>query len=304
MPHEAPLSGAADRIRTTLRSVRFAITGAAGMLGQDLLLAAKAAGHDVLAFPRAGLDVTDVAAVEQAFGDARPDVAVNCAAWTNVDGAESDEAGALAVNGAGAGNVARAAAASGAWTVHVSSDYVFDGAKREPYVESDPVDPVSAYGRTKLAGERAVANAAPERHTTVRSSWLFGAGGPCFPATILRLAAERDELNVVDDQVGCPTFTGHLAAALVRIAERRPIGIVHVAGGGSCSWYEFAREIVARAGVSCEVKPCTTAEMPRPATRPAYSVLRSRRGEDAPALPEWRQGLTEYMAAVSVVSAT
>jgi dTDP-4-dehydrorhamnose reductase len=283
--------------------VRIAITGAAGMLGQDLGHAAKAAGHDVLPFPRAELDITDATAVAQVLDDARPDVVVNCAAWTNVDGAESDEAGALAVNGAGAGNVARAAAAAGAWTVHVSSDYVFDGTKRQPYVESDPVNPVSAYGRTKLAGERAVADAAPERHTTVRSSWLFGAGGPCFPATILRLAAERDELNVVEDQVGCPTFTRHLAPALVRIAERRPVGILHLAGDGSCSWYEFAREIVARAGLRCEVKPCSTAQMPRPATRPAYSVLRSRRGDAAPVLPQWRQGLAEYMTAVPVASA-
>jgi len=287
---------------STLAPVRFVITGSAGMLGQDLIAAARAAGHDLLAIPRAELDIVDGAAVTQAIAAARADVVVNCAAWTNVDGAESDEDGALAVNGAGAGNVAHAASASGAWTIHVSSDYVFDGTKREPYVESDPVEPLSAYGRTKLAGERAVAQAAGDRHTIVRSSWLFGAGGPCFPATILRLAAERDELNVVDDQVGCPTFTGHLASALVQIAARRPLGVVHVAGGGDCSWYEFAREIVARAGSSCEVKPCTTADMPRPATRPAYSILRSARGDEAPALPEWRAGLAEYLAAVSVGS--
>ena len=278
--------------------MRFAITGAAGMLGQDLLAAAKGAGHEVLAFPRADLDITDAAAVARALADARPDVVVNSAAWTNVDGAETDEAGALAVNGTGAGNVARGAAACGAWTIHVSSDYVFDGRKASPYVESDPVGPLSAYGRSKLAGERAVAEEAPDRHTTVRSSWLFGAGGPCFPATILRLARERDELKVVDDQIGCPTFTGHLAEALVKLAgsDERPSGVVHVAGGGSCSWFEFARETVAGAGVTCEVKPCSTEEFPRPATRPANSVLRSERGGDAPLLPEWREGLARYMA--------
>ena len=286
--------------------MRFAITGAAGMLGQDVVAAAKAAGHDVLVFPRAELDIVDSAAAAQALGAACPDVVVNCAAWTNVDGAEDDEPSALAVNGAGAGNVARAITAVGGWTVHVSSDYVFDGSKRDPYLESDPVAPLSAYGRTKLAGERAVAEAAPDRHTIVRSSWLFGAGGPCFPATILRLAAGRDELQVVDDQVGCPTFTGHLALALVDLATRESpaLGIVHVAGGGTCSWYEFAREIVKRSGSSCEVKPCTTADMPRPASRPAYSVLRSERGDEAPVLPEWREGLGEYMASVSVGSAT
>ncbi|MBV9605541.1 MAG: dTDP-4-dehydrorhamnose reductase [Solirubrobacterales bacterium] len=278
--------------------MRFAITGAAGMLGQDLVAAAKAAGHDAIGFPRADLDITDDAAVAAALRDARPDVVINSAAWTDVDGAERDEAGALAVNGAGAGNVARGAASCAAWTIHVSSDYVFDGSKREPYVESDTVGPVSAYGRTKLDGERAVAEQAPGRHTIVRSSWLFGIGGPCFPATILRLATERDELNVVSDQIGCPTFTGHLAEALVDLAVRedRPAGILHVAAEGSCSWFEFAREIVAGAGVTCEVKPCSTEEFPRPATRPAYSVLRSERGDDAPVLPEWREGLARYRA--------
>ena len=281
--------------------MRFAVTGAAGMLGQDLVTTVRAAGHDAVGFSRGELDITDADAVANAVCSVRPDVVVNCAAWTDVDGAEHDEDGAVAVNGAGAGNVARAAAARGAWAIHVSSDYVFDGAKRSPYLESDPVAPLSSYGRSKLAGERAVAVEAPGRHTIVRSSWLFGAGGRCFPATILRLANERDELKVVDDQVGCPTFTGHLASALVQTALERPVGLVHTAGGGSCSWYEFAREIVATAGVSCEVRPCTTAEMPRPATRPAYSVLRSERGEEVPSLPDWREGLAEYMVLIEEV---
>lgn len=266
------------------------------MLGCDAVRAVERAGHEVVALARSDLDVTDAAIVMETVRTARPDVVLNCAAWTDVDGAESRPEDALEVNGPGAGNVARAAAACQAWTIHISSDYVFDGAKPEPYVESDPVGPLSAYGRSKLAGEREVAAAAPGRHTIVRSSWLFGAGGPCFPATIMRLAAERDELKVVDDQVGCPTFTGHLAQGLVQIAARPPIGVVHVAGGGSCSWYEFAREIVKAAGVSCEVKPCRTTEMPRPARRPANSVLGTERGQEAPALPDWRAGLAEYLA--------
>jgi dTDP-4-dehydrorhamnose reductase len=284
--------------------MRFVITGAAGMLGQDVAAAARGAGHEVVALTRADLDIADGAAAEDALRGASPDVVVNCAAWTDVDGAESLPEQALAVNGAGAGNVARAAAAAGAWTIQVSSDYVFDGAKRSPYLESDPVGPLSSYGRSKLAGERDVAADAPERHTIVRPSWLFGTGGPCFPATILRLAGERDELKVVDDQIGCPTFTAHLAQALVDLATRQspPVGILHVAGEGICSWYEFAREIVAASGVSCEVRTCSTAEMPRPATRPAYSVLRS--GRDAPVLPDWRRGLAEYMAVTRAVSAT
>jgi dTDP-4-dehydrorhamnose reductase len=301
----AECEGIAASCRTTLRPVRFAITGAAGMLGHDLVAATNAAGHEVVGFSRAELDITDADAVTTALSAARPDVVFNCAGWTDVDGAERDEASALAVNGPGAGNVARAAAACGAWTIQLSSDYVFDGAKRSAYLESDDVRPLSAYGRSKLAGEREVADAAPGQHTIVRSSWLFGTGGACFPATILRLAGERDELNVVDDQVGSPTFTGHLAQALVELGARetRPVGIAHVAGEGICSWYAFAQEIVARAGLNCEVKPCTTADMPRPATRPAYSVLRSERGDEVPVLPEWRQGLAEYMAALPVAGA-
>jgi dTDP-4-dehydrorhamnose reductase len=281
--------------------MRLLITGAAGMLGQDCVIAAERAGHDVLALPRAELDVSDRARVDEVVVGSGADAVINCAAWTNVDGAETDLEQARAANGAGAGNVARAAAAAGAWTIHVSSDYVFDGTKTDPYVESDPVAPQSAYGRSKLEGEHEVGEQAPGRHTILRSSWLFGAHGPCFPATILRLAGERDELNVVDDQIGCPTFTGHLAEALVELAGRGapPVGVVHVAGGGYCSWFEFAREIVARSGLSCEVKPCTTAEMPRPAPRPAYSVLGTERGEELPALPHWRQGLAEYMAATT-----
>jgi dTDP-4-dehydrorhamnose reductase len=286
--------------------MRFAITGAAGMLGQDLVAAVRGMGHEALGLSRAELDIVDRLAVADTLSAVGADVVVNCAAWTDVDGAEQHSDRALAVNAAGAGNVARAVAAAGAWTIHVSTDYVFDGTKRVPYVESDPVSPLSEYGRSKLAGEREVAAQAHGRHTIVRSSWLFGPGGRCFPETILRLAGEREDLAVVDDQVGCPTFTRHLARALVELATRRerPVGIVHVAGGGTCSWYEFAREIVAASGLACEVKPCTTADMPRPATRPAYSVLRSERGDEAPVLPDWRDGLSEYMALTRVVSAT
>jgi dTDP-4-dehydrorhamnose reductase len=285
--------------------MRILITGAGGMLGQDVATAAFAAGHDAVTLARADLDITDAGAVAAAVAETAPAAVVNCAAWTNVDGAEISYEEALAINGAGAGHVATAANAAGAWTVQVSTDYVFDGAKREPYVESDPVRPGSGYGRSKLVGERAVAGSAPDRHTIVRSSWLFGAGGSCFPQTILRLAGERERLTVVEDQVGCPTFTGHLGAALVELAERgdrAPRGVLHVAGAGQCSWFEFAREIVAAdPAVDCEVAPVRTAEFPRPAPRPAYSVLRSERG--APVLPDWRQGLKEYMALRAQVQA-
>ncbi len=222
---------------------------------------------------------------------------INCAAYTNVDRAESDPDAAAAVNTAGAGFVAEAAAAVGAWVLHVSTDYVFDGTKTAPYVESDPTGPRSVYGSTKLLGERSVALGAPDRHTIVRSSWLFGNAGPCFPATMLKLAGEHDSLNVVDDQVGCPTFTGHLAQALVALATGTRIpGVVHVAAAGECSWFEFAVEILRASGASAEVRPCSTDEFPRPARRPAYSVLRSERA-GVPVLPDWHAGLDAYLNA-------
>jgi dTDP-4-dehydrorhamnose reductase len=176
--------------------------------------------------------------------------------------------------------------------VHPSTDYVFDGTASRPYVESDPASPINAYGRSKLAGERAVAAANP-RHFVVRSSWLFGAGGRNFVETMLRLGEERDRVNVVEDQVGSPTFTGHLAEVLVALAEGHEHGFLHVAGSGSCSWYEFARAIFDRAGTDVELHPCATSEFPRPAPRPANSVLESERG--APELPTWQEGLDAYL---------
>jgi dTDP-4-dehydrorhamnose reductase len=276
--------------------MRILITGAGGMLGRDLAQAASATGVDLIGLTHRELDIADDEAVERQVTGARPDVVVNCAAWTNVDGAEEAAAEALAVNGRGAGNVARAANACGAWTIHLSSDYVFDGGKRLPYVESDPTNPLSAYGRSKLAGEVEVAREAPTRHTVVRSSWLFGVHGSCFPATILRLAGERDELSVVDDQHGCPTFTEHLAQAILQLASGPiPQGVVHLAGDGSCSWFELATEVVRLAGLSCQVLPVDTAKMPRPAPRPAYSVLGTER-DGQPALPHWRRGIEDFMA--------
>jgi dTDP-4-dehydrorhamnose reductase len=270
--------------------MRLLVTGAAGMLGHDVTAAAARGGHDVTALSRRDLDVRDAAAVRAAVAAARPDAIVNCAAWTDVDGAEAHEGTATEINGVGAGNVA----AAGAFVVHVSSDYVFDGKAREPYTESSPTGPIGAYGRSKLAGEIAVAGAAPDAHAIVRSSWLFGEHGGNFVATMLRLAKERDTLTVVDDQVGCPTFTGHLAQALVEIAERRLTGIHHVAGGGSCSWYDLAAATFAATGAAVELSRGRTADLDRPAPRPAYSVLRSER-PDTPVLPPWQDGLQAYL---------
>jgi dTDP-4-dehydrorhamnose reductase len=267
------------------------VTGAGGMLGRAVLAAVDAGEHDAVALTHADLDITDEEAVAAAVKDC---VVINCAGFTDVDGAETDEDAATLLNGAAPGFLAAAAHA----IVHPSSDYVFDGTKHTPYVESDPTGPRSAYGRSKLAGEHAVAAANP-RHFIVRTSWLFGVGGRNFVDTMLGLAGERDELRVVDDQVGCPTFTGHLAGALVRIADERLTGVMHVAGAGGCSWWELARATFDRAGIDCAVRRGSTAELGRPAPRPAFSVLRSTR-VDAPRLPSWRAGLDAHLAARGV----
>jgi dTDP-4-dehydrorhamnose reductase len=261
------------------------VTGAGGMLGREVVRAASE--HEVVALTHAELDITDEEAVAAAVAGC---VVINCAGFTNVDGAEANEEAATLLNGTGPGHLAASAAA----IVHPSTDYVFDGTKRAPYVESDSTGPRSAYGRSKLAGEQAVA-AANDRHFIVRTSWLFGVGGKNFVDTMLGLAEERDELKVIDDQVGCPTYAAHLARALVDLAEGDAYGIHHVAGAGECSWFEFATEIFRRAEVEIRLRPCTTEEYPLPAPRPAYSVLGSER-PDAIRLPSWRDGLAAYLA--------
>jgi dTDP-4-dehydrorhamnose reductase len=282
--------------------MRVLVTGAGGMLGRDVVRAVGARGHEPLALGRGDLDITDPAAVNRIVGSLAAElpgapelVIVNCAAWTDVDGAEANEAEALRVNGDGPRQLAEAASAHGVRLIHVSTDYVFDGVAERPYVESDPPSPQSGYGRTKLAGERGVL-ARGGAHAVVRSSWLFGLGGRNFVATMLAAAADgREEVAVVTDQVGCPTYTAHLAVALVEIAEAGVGGILHVAGSGRCSWHEFAQEIFSQAGVSCRVVATTSREFRRPAQRPAWSVLGSERS-DAPHLSAWQDGLREYLS--------
>ncbi len=209
---------------------------------------------------------------------------LHAAAWTDVDGAEADPEGARAVNVDGTRNVA----AIGAPVVYVSTDYVFDGTKSTPYVESDEPRPLGVYGATKLAGEREVLDG-----WVARSSWLFGPTGHNFVRTMLRLGAERDEVAVVDDQRGCPTYVGHLAAA-VRALLELPYGLYHIAAEGDCTWADFAEAIFADAGLDCRVRRVSTDELGRPAPRPAHSVLRSEKPE-TPRLPHWREGLRECL---------
>jgi dTDP-4-dehydrorhamnose reductase len=274
--------------------MKLLVTGAAGMLGHDVMLAAGNAGHDVVGYGRAELDVTDPGALARKLDLERPDAVINCAAWTEVDGAEGAEEAAFAINGKGAGNVAAAASEVEARVVHVSTDYVFDGAKGAPYVESDQPAPLSAYGRTKLAGEEAVA-AANKRHFIVRSAGLFGISGRNFVDTMLRLSEDQNEVTVVRDQIGSPTYTWHLAYGIVRLIDGMEYGIHHMAAAGQCSWYEFAREIFEQARVECRVFSITSEEFGAAAPRPPFSALVSQR-EHAIVLPNWQDGLAGYLA--------
>jgi dTDP-4-dehydrorhamnose reductase len=273
--------------------VKVLITGAGGMLGRASADAMGARGHQVVALPRQALDITDGAAVTARVERERPEVVFNCAAWTDVDGAEDDERGATLVNDEAAGMLAAAAASVAALIVHPSSDYVFDGSKGSPYDESDPPSPLSAYGRSKLGGETSVAAANP-RHLIVRSSWLFGIGGSNFVETMLRIGSEQHEVLVVSDQIGCPTYTRHLAGGIATVVEAGVVGLRHLASANPCSWYEFAQEIFDQSDVDCRVMSATTEMLGRRAPRPAYSALVSGYRE-TPLLPDWRQGLASYL---------
>jgi dTDP-4-dehydrorhamnose reductase len=275
--------------------VKLLVLGAAGMLGQDVLRAARDVNHSVVGLDIEEVDITDARAALDVVAEHRPEAVINCAAYTDVDGAETESELAMRVNGEAAGHVARAAAAHHARVVYLSTDYVFDGTKGEPYLESDSPNPRSAYGRSKLAGEQATAQGNP-RHFVVRSAWLFGAGGRNFVQTMLGLGEELDEVVVVRDQVGCPTYTVHLAEALVRLAETSAYGIHHIAGSGHCSWFEFAQEIFRQAGVDCRVLSCTTEEAGRPAPRPPFAPLDTEFAGQAMRLPPWQEGLAAYLA--------
>jgi len=273
----------ADPVRAGRRR-RVLITGAGGQLGHALRQVFSA--DDVLALTRADWDVTQPPAHTVLQGEV--DLVLHTAAWTDVDSAEADPQGAAAVNVAGTAH----AASLRAPLVTYSTDYVFDGRKRSPYVESDGPNPMSAYGRTKLHGEAAAGRQA----WVVRTSWLFGPTGHNFLRTMLRLGAERDEVSVVDDQRGSPTFVGHLAGATRELVNGDlPHGLWHLAADGDCTWADFAEAIFEEADLDVRVRRITTAELERPAPRPAYSVLRSERA-GAPRLPTWRAGLRACLA--------
>ncbi|MDO3705800.1 dTDP-4-dehydrorhamnose reductase [Micromonospora sp. C28SCA-DRY-2] len=285
---------------------RVLVTGAGGMLGRDLLaVLGTRPDLKVTAATRADLDITDASAVRAAV--AGHDLVVNTAAWTDVDGAEEHEAAATAVNGDAVGHLAGACADTGARLVHISTDYVFPGDGDSPYAEDAPTAPVNAYGRSKLAGERAVARFLPETGYVVRTAWLYGAHGPNFVATMLRLAEQREQLDVVDDQHGQPTWSYALAAQLVALGDaalagRAAPGVYHGTCAGRTTWYGLARAVFALRGLDPDrIRPTTSDRFRRPAPRPAYSVLGHGRWAAAglPPLPDWHTTLADAFASAT-----
>ncbi|MEU5044308.1 dTDP-4-dehydrorhamnose reductase [Streptomyces griseorubiginosus] len=275
------------------------VTGAGGMLGQDVLARLAQSGERYVALDRKALDLTDADAVSAALEEHRPAVVVNCAAWTAVDDAETREDEALAINGDGPRNLAEACARTGAVLLHVSTDYVFAGDATAPYAEDAPTAPRSAYGRTKLAGEKAVL--ANERGYVVRTAWLYGTGGPNFVRTMIKLEGVKDTLDVVDDQRGQPTWSADLAGLLVELgrgalAGTAPAGVYHGTNSGETTWHGFTQEIFRLLGADPDrVRPTTSDAFVRPAPRPAYSVLGHGRFAEAGIEPlrDWRTALTE-----------
>jgi dTDP-4-dehydrorhamnose reductase len=275
--------------------MRVTLFGATGLLGREVVAALDQAGDHLTAPTSQDADLRDHTRVRDAIRESRPDWVILSAAYTDVDGCESNRELAFAVNFQGAINVAEAARDAGARLLFVSTDYVFDGNKRLPYETGDSRNPTGVYGETKARAEEKLLEILPEV-CIARTSWLFGRGGKCFPATILKLASTRPQLSVVNDQRGSPTFTGDLASAIVQLCHASARGIVHVTNSGDCTWYDFATEIVRESGLATTVKPVTTAEFPRPAKRPAYSVLSA---ESLHAygirMPAWQDALRRYL---------
>jgi dTDP-4-dehydrorhamnose reductase len=286
--------------------MQYMVFGASGLLGQQLIQELSSPQSDnenladhVIAPSSKEADLRDHDQIRQLIRNSRPDWIILSAAYTDVDGCESNRELAFAVNCDSAVNVANAAREAGSRMMFLSSDYVFDGSKRSPYEISDVRNPASVYGESKARAEETILKILPDV-CIARTSWLFGPGGKCFPATILKLAAARPEISVVNDQRGSPTFTRDLARALIKLCRASARGIVHVTNAGNCTWFDFAAEIVRASGLPTVVRPVTTEQFPRPARRPAYSVLSA---DSLHAynirMPEWQDALKRYLAAVS-----
>jgi len=272
------------------------VTGAKGMLGADLM-ARLGVVHEAVGVDIGEFDITSELETMDAVGGIRPDWVVHCAAYTNVDGCEKEPDKAYHVNSEGAGNVAKACWGAGSRMVYISTDYVYDGRKGAPYVETDPTGPLNVYGMSKLKGEKRVLGVLPEA-LIVRTSWLFGLNGPNFVEAILKQVGVKDELSVVDDQVGSPTYTVDLADGLVRLLEVEASGVVHVSNDGMCSWFAYAKKVLELSGATgIKVKPITTEELGRPALRPAFSELSNDkyRKITGHSLRMWDEALAEYI---------
>lgn len=273
--------------------MRVTIFGASGLLGRALMR--EWSGDEVAGLNSQDADIRDAGQVQSAIQKTRPQWIVLAAAFTDVDGAESNANRAWSVNRDGAVNVARAAKQAGARLVFLSSDYVFDGKKKSPYETEDPRNPQGVYARSKAEAETRLLDVLPGV-CIARTSWLFGVGGRCFPDTILKLAASRPALDVVDDQRGCPTYCTDLARGIIALCRKRVSGIVHITNAGDCSWFEFARAILNESGLTTEIRPVSTEQMPRPAPRPAYSVLSAKSLESWDVkMPSWQDALQRYL---------
>lgn len=282
--------------------MRILVTGSAGMLATDLLAVLAERGHESVGLTRVALDVRDAEAIASALDRHRPDAVVQGAAYTAVDQAESDAEAAFALNATAAGLLAEACAERGIPCVYPSTDYVFDGRASAPYAEDAPTHPLGVYGASKRAGEEAVLAASP-KHLVVRTSWLYGRVGRNFVETMRALGRERPELRVVADQVGSPTWTVDLAHRIVDLLEAGGAGVFHGTGGGVTSWHGFAEAIMRLSGLKTPVLPIETKDFPRPAPRPAYSVMGDARAQGlglAP-LPAWETSLARYLASVPAV---
>ena len=265
------------------------VTGANGMLGQDLCPILEDNGYEVIETDVDIMDITSPESIEKIFSVEKPDIVIHCAAYTNVDKAEEDIETARLINAKGTENVAKACNKYNATMVYISTDYVFDGRGTEPYKPMDKTAPLNNYGLTKWEGEEAVRNNL-EKYYICRTSWLYGHHGKNFVETMISLAG-KPELKVVDDQVGCPTWTVDLSDAIIKILKTKPYGTYHTCGGGSTSWYGFAKEIFKQSGLKVNLNPCTTDEFPRPATRPAYSIM-----DNDGLLRDWKEALKGYIA--------
>jgi dTDP-4-dehydrorhamnose reductase len=276
--------------------MKVVVTGAKGQLGTDLVHLLADRGYEVYGYGREELDITNFDQVKQVISEVNPDVVIHAAAYTKVDLAESEPDQAFLINAYGTRNVVVASEAVGAKLVYVSTDYVFDGTANVPYNEFAPTNPLSVYGKSKLAGEQFVRDL-HSKFFIVRTSWVYGKHGNNFVKTMLKLAQERDELMVVHDQIGCPTYTVDLANCILELIRTEKYGIYHVSNSGHCSWYEFAKAIFEEAGIEVKVKPCTTNDFPRPAPRPAYSVFEhmALRLNGFKEMPHWRESLKNFI---------